>query len=342
MKNKPKRPRLKDVALNTGYSVNTVSRALRGMQDISEETQQKIRAEAEKIGYYNNTLASSLRLGHTHTVAVIIPDVSNVFFSFAMEEIERRAREKGYSTILLNTSESGIYEKEAIRTALQKNVDGIIFGPSQNSFENTKLLAASGIPFILFARRILALDTDYVVGDDVNGGYVATKHLIENGHKNIVMLNAFSAHNSAAQERQDGYEKALKEYGLPLQKDLLCQISAKGNESVEFLIPLLKRRKDVTAIFAYSDLVAWSAMGCLQENGYKIPEDISLVGFDNIRSCLNIPVPLTSVDNHNAQLAQSIWEALLVKMKNPDTKTTCRKVMPTDLSVGKTVKNINK
>jgi LacI family transcriptional regulator len=332
---------MKDIANATGFSTNTVSRALRNMPDISEETRRQIKEVSRQMGYLNNTIASSLRLGRTKTLAVIIPDVSNLFFCYAMEEIERAAAEKGYSTILLNTSEMGEHELRAIQTAIQKNVDGVIISPSQNSLDNIQLLISSGIPFVLLARYFNDVDTDYVVGDDTMGSYLAVKHLIDQGHRNILLLNGYSSHNSSAQERFAGYCQAHEQAGLPIQQDLLREVSAKGDSCNNVLRTIIQSRPDITAIFAFSDLIAWTTIDCLLRNGIRVPEDISIVGYDHIQAHLSIPFPLTTVDNYITRMAGEALDVLFAKMKSPNrNEIICRKKLPTDLYIGSSVKDI--
>ncbi|MDL2295025.1 LacI family transcriptional regulator [Ruminococcaceae bacterium OttesenSCG-928-D13] len=336
------RPTLKDIAQKTGYSINTVSRALRNMPDIAVETRERIREVAREMGYHNNALASSLRLGRTNTIAVIIPDISNLFYAFALVEIERGAREQGYSTILLNTSESGAFEQNAIKTALQKNVDGIIFGPAQQSLDNTRMLMGSGTPFVQFARHFESVNADFCVGDDKLGGYQATAHLIEKGHRNILLLNGLAAHNSSARDRQAGYRAAHEAAGLPVQPDLVREVSILAGDVGQQLMGMLRQRPDITAVFAYSDLVALSAMAHLQQNGVRVPQDISIVGFDYIQSCINLPVPLTTVDIKIREMAAAALKCLLEKIAGPDSsKVVCQKFTRTELVPGATVQDIN-
>lgn len=332
------RTTLKDIAQKTGYSVNTVSRALRNKPDISVETREKIRELARSMGYHNNALASSLRLGRTKTIAVITPDISNLFFACALTEIERGAREQGYSTMLLNTAENVEYEENAIRIALEKNVDGIIFGPSQSSKKNMEMLLNSGTPFIQFARYFASYNADFVVADDKLGGYQATTHLIENGHRNILLLNGLTTRNTAAQGREAGYRHALEAAGIPVQPELIQEVSLLGNDSGQRLYSILQRRSDITAVFAYSDLVAFSVLEYLRQHDIQVPRDISIIGFDNIRAHIPIPYPLTTVDIKIREMAAIALDALLTKMDSDDSgRIVCQMLLQTDLAVGETV-----
>ncbi len=315
----PPRPKnrttLKDVAQKTGYSINTVSRALRNMQDISEETRKHIRHVAQEMGYVGNTIASSLRSGYTHTIAVIVGDVSNLFYSIITEEVERNARKHGYSTILLNTSEEEEAEYIAIQTALNRNVDGILICPAQHSERNTHFLKESGVPFVFFARRSFEIDTDFVVGDDRLGGYQATKFLLDNGHRDILLVQG-PAYNASALNRRLGYCDALGEAGIPVRKSLICEVPIKGDGSQRIIGSLLKKDTQFTAIFAYSDLVAMGLMEYLQNEGYRIPEDFSIIGFDNIQSNFRLPIHLASIDNCKTQIAAQAVEILLKRIRS--------------------------
>ncbi len=314
----PPRPKsrttLKDVALKTGFSINTVSRALRNMQDISEETRTHIQQVASEMGYMGNTIAASLRSGYTHTIAVIVGDVSNLFYSIITEEVEKNARRHGYSTILLNTSEDDDTEYLAIQTALNRNVDGILICPAQQSERNTRFLKESGVPFVLFARRSVEVETDFVVADDRLGGYQATKYLLENGHKDILLVQG-PAYNSSAFNRMLGYCDALTEAGIPIREELICEVPIKGNGSQKIIGDIIKKGTHFTAIFAFSDIVALVLMQYLQNEGFRIPEDISIIGFDNIQSNFPLPTRLASVDNKKKEVAGQAVHILLKRIR---------------------------
>ena len=335
-----RRPTLKDIAIITGYSINTVSRALRNKTDIAECTRDRIKLVSMEMGYINNTIASSLRLGYTNTIAVIIPDVSNLFFTFMMEDIERKARKNGYSSFLLNTSENEEQELLAIKTAINKNVDGIIFSPAQQTGENVQYLIDSGVPFVLLGRYFNDIEADYVVGNDFMGGYQATSHLIENGHRNIVMINA-QLHNSSAYLRYQGYLKAHADAGLPVQEELVYETFIKGDDYKHKLYQLLMQRKDITAVFAFNDMVAWSVFDYLLKKGYHVPEDISIVGFDYIQSRVSIPFQLTTVDIHFSKLSTAAVSILMDKIKRRGEMSDSRQeTFDTTLIKGATVKRI--
>lgn len=332
-----RRATLKDIAERTGFSINTVSHALRGLPDISEETRVEIKRVAKQMGYVNNTLASSLRLGYTRTIAIIVPDISNLFFAYTVEQIEIFAAEQGYSTLLLNTSEDDVRERRAIRTALNKSVDGIIICPVQEGRENIDYMRNSGVPFVLFARNFPDYHADSVIGDDDSGAYQAIRYLLEMGHRDILFINML-ARNSSAQLREAGFRRAFAEAGIPARPELIGSVNVKGRAYEVLLQEKLRAHPEITAIFAFNDMLAFGVSAWLIENGYRVPEDISVVGFDHTQSDLRSPFFLTSVDNNKNAIAMETVTLLLNRISGRYTGSAKSIVVPTTLAIGRTVK----
>src|SRR5690554_2646292 len=160
---------LKTIAEATGYSINTVSRALKNKKDISKESRRYIQETAQSLGYVTNAVASALRSGKTGTIAVILGDISNPHFSIMVKEIEEAAHEHGYNIIVINTNEDVERERAAILSAMSKQVDGVILCPTQKSAKNLELMADT-IPFVVIGRRFTDIETDYVIIDDCKAG----------------------------------------------------------------------------------------------------------------------------------------------------------------------------
>lgn len=326
---------LKDIAQRTGYSVNTVSRALRDKDDIAEDTRAKIKALAAEMGHINNTLASSLRLGYTNTLAVILGDVSNPHFAVMMKEIEGQARELGYSSFLLNTNEDEEQELEAIRSALNKNVDGIILCPAQKSDRNIRYLQSLGVPFVLIGRHYEEPDTDYVICNDELGGYQATRYLLELGHRRILMLHGPN-YISSARERLAGYRRALREADIPEDPGLVREVSVTGWECRDLFGCIGNPDVQFTAIFAFSDLLAWEAWRCLRQKGVRIPEDCSIIGFDHIQSRLSLPFALTSVSSYKGQMSTTAVELLVRRIRQACGEEPQHIIIDTKIAEGET------
>jgi LacI family transcriptional regulator len=182
------------------------------------------------MGYITNTIAGVLRSRVTRTIAIILGDISNPHFGIMAKEVEITARRHSYNTLVLNTDEKYEVEEQAIYSALSKKVDGIILCPTQRKMEAIKVLKKNGIPFVLWGRYFEEEpETDYVICNDFRGGYLATQHLIERGHRDILCLTG-PGYISSARERLAGYQKALQEQGIDYCPDLIRETSVTTGE----------------------------------------------------------------------------------------------------------------
>jgi LacI family transcriptional regulator len=328
-----KKVKLKDIAELTGFAINTVSKALQDKKEISLPTRRLIQETARQIGYIGNSLASSLRSGITKTIAVIVGDISNPHFGIAIKEIETSARAYNYTIFVINTEENEELEERAIRLALSKNVDGILICPTQSSIENIRLIQQFRIPFVLFGRRFQPQEEmDYVICDDIHGGYVATKHLIEKGRSKILFLNA-PKRISSAQDRLEGYRKALDDAGLLYDPELVKQIHVTTGSTHRIVAGLVKKELIFDAIFAFSDIVAWEAIHILNRKGYRVPEDISVVGFDNIQARFYFPVLLTTVSDSKGAMSRRAFEILIQKIIEAPSQHYYNEILETHLII---------
>jgi len=318
---------LKDISRKTGYSINTVSHALRGKPDIAPETREKICAAADEMGYVVNSMASSLRSGRTGLVAVIVSDISNPLFGILVKDIETALIRENYCAMILNTDENEEKEKRALYQAISKKVDGIILCPAQRSDENIRLLKRSGIPFVLQGRRMSGVETDYVVWDDVGGAYFATKYLLSQGKRNILYLTA-PLYISSARERYEGYRRALAEAGAePGPGDLFVMDDFDNDADME---RVLRRLDRFSAVFAFNDVLALKLLETLRRQPRR--RDITVVGFDNIQSRLHIPYPLSSVHTPKKAMAETLCRFLTARIRREAPEgafQTC--VIPTRL-----------
>ena len=324
---------LKDIARRTGYSVNTVSRALRDKEDIAPATRAHIKQVAAEMGHVNNTLASSLRLGYTNSIAVILGDVSNPHFAVMMKEIETRAQQLNYSSFLLNTSEDEEKEARAIQSVLSKNVDGIILCPTQKSTRNLEYLQNTGVPFVLIGRRFEGLDNHYVICNDELGGYQATHFLLEQGHRRILMLHG-PEYISSARERLAGYRRAYKEFGLSPDEKLIREVPVAGQGCAEVLRSLDEEKICYTAVFAFSDIVGWQVWAYMRQVGRRVPEECSIIGFDHIQSRLGLPFQLTSVSSYKGRMSTQAVEMLVERIRGESPGPV---IIDTKLAQGDTV-----
>ncbi len=300
---------LRDIAAATGFSINTVSHALKDKPDISAATKSLIRQTAESLGYIVNISASSLRSGRTRTLAIILGDISNPHFAISVKQIEADIRKLGYTAIILNTDEDPALEHQAIVTALSQKVDGIIICPTQDSPDNIRFILQSGIPFVLLGRYFPGLPVNSVIADDRQGGLLATTYLLEQGHRRILFLNG-PTFISSADERLAGYRQALNNFQVRENADLVRTISITAGKDIEQMRRILLGSPDYTAVLAFSDLIALEVIDILAEEGRRVPEDVSVIGFDNIQAQFIMPTHLTSVSTAKSAMASRVGEIL--------------------------------
>lgn len=303
------RPTMKDIAKATGFSLSTVSRALSDKPDVAPQTHERIRDAARQMGYRPNKLARSLRLSTTKTIGVIISDISNPYFGALVKGIEREARRAGHSVILFDTNEDYSREEEAVAVMLEEQVAGVILTPTQRKPGTVERLLEARVPLVLASRRFSGIKTNYVVTDDVHGGLLATEHLIALGHKRIGMING-PMHISSAAERFEGYRQTLESHGLSVEDSYVTTGSVSIDDGFAAARILLDRKPFPTAIFAFSDFVAFGVMKAIRERGLRVPEDISVVGYDDNQFASCLETPLTTVRVPKEQLGMEAAQVL--------------------------------
>lgn len=328
---------LKDVAKEAGVSATTVSRALNNKDAISPSTREKILKLAKEMDYTPDAVARGLKNKRTETIGVVIADISDPFFAPIVKGIEKAVREEGYHLILCDTDEDYQVEKEALRTLMEKRVDGLLITPVQTSFQDIVELKKKKIPFVLLCRHFNfeLLETDYVVTNDVEGAVLAVTHLIEKGHRKILFING-PTYVSSAKERLAGYKRAFLEAGVKLDESLVREGGIKMEDGYRITKQELARPLQFTAVFAYSDFVALGVMKALKEANLRIPQDIALVGYDDIDIASFLEVPLTTVRIPKYELGVEGFRLLKRKMKG-EADSLEKVILPTELVVRESV-----
>lgn len=310
---KPHRCTLQDIAERTGFTINTVSRALKDKSDISVATREQIKAVADEMGYIRNRAASSLRSGRTKTIGVIVGGMSNPYYGIMTDAIQNAAAELGYSILIFCSRDNIAVELNAVETALSYQVDGILLFPCAESARTIQRLKTVGMPYVLMARHLSEEEDDHVVCDDEQGGYLASRHLIEAGHKRLGFLSAFDVVYSS-ERRQHGFYRALDEAGLPRENGFYahCSTTDATRKQLEQW-----QKIGVTGVFVFCDEEAWRSVSMLQSQGLSIPRDMAFVGFDNIQGILPIPAPLCSVSYDIPAMARSGIELIRRRIHEP-------------------------
>ena len=315
---------LKIVAEKAEVSVNTASRAINNKPDINEETKERVLKIAQDLGYVRNDTAVALRTKKTGTIGVVIADNRNPFYAEVLNGMEVAARKKNYHIILANTQRDYRKEEEAINLLLNKRVDGLLIAPVQDRDDDIKKLIEANIPFVIVGRDFNDIDLDAVYNDEVKGGFLATEYLIKKGHKKIAFINGF-LHKSPARGRLEGYKKALKKYKISFNNTLVSVGDIDVKDGYKRTKQLFEKVMDFSAIFAYNDMVALGVIQAIKEKDLRIPEDIGLVGYDDIPYSAFISPPLTTVKVKKQDLGIESVKLLLSRINGGRKKT--KKVM---------------
>jgi len=301
---------LRDISEVTGFSVNTVSRALNDRSEISKETKAKIQDVAKKLGYRPNRLAQGLRKQRSDVLGVVVTDIGNPFWGTVVKSIEQASREAGYRIILLDTDENLELELEAAQTLISQRVDGALICPTQQGTECMCELERNGVPFVLVGRRFSDSDCSYVIPNDEQAGYLAAEHLLQLGHRRIGLVNAPS-HISSAQERFHGFVTAHADAGVEVSDSLISFGALSSAEGHEVMARMLAESLDFTAVVAFSDFVAFGVLQAAAEHGLRVPSDLSVVGIDDTEFSSWLPSPLTTVRSPKRTLGAASVRAIV-------------------------------
>ena len=326
---------IKDVARELNLSVSSISRALNDKPDISDETKSLIIETANRLGYVPNRLAASLRHNNTGSIGIIVPEIDNLYFSEIIAGIEKVAQKKNYDIILASTNEDVKREIEVTKFLIEKRVDGIIAMPSRDDDKSIDLIKKSHIPYVCVARRMERdEDCSYVVNDEEKCGFIATEHLIEKGHKRILFLNGVKGNYSAKKQLQ-GYKSALKKYELPYDPALIEMNNIQPKDGYKNIHKLLESGLQFTGVICFSDMIALGASKAIKECKRRIPEDIAIVGCDNIQFVEFFDTPLTTVDLAKTELGIKAAQ-ILIQSINKEVQVPKQVVFEPRLVVRKT------
>lgn len=307
---------LKDIAEQCGYTANTVSRALRNDKKLPENTRLTIQHLAREMGYVPNSSARALRYGSSHTIAVIINDITNPYYSNMLSQIDQLLKGKNYHPMILCSHLDEDLASTMIQLAISQQVDGILFFPFNNA-QHIRELHASGIPFVMMDRWIPNVEADIARIDDYAAGYTMVRHLLSQGHRRLLYM-AGPFVNSSQVDRQNGITEALQTAGLNLHDHLriLPWDSMPASPSPADVFDLLQPL-DYTAILAFNDVLAYQAMTAFLSRGMRVPEDISVVGIDHIRWHNTYLPPLTSIAVDGQSVAEAAIDLLFSRIDDP-------------------------
>lgn len=334
---------IQEIAQKTGLSISTVSRVLNNKSEkyrISNLSRKKVLEIARSLNYRPNHVARSLRLKKTDSIALIVPDISNPFFANVTRNIQKKVSGYGYSLIVCNTDENIQIEKEQIELMRRKNVEGFIIMPVGIDFRHLLELKSDKIPLVLLDRSFEELQVDSVAINNYKGGLLATEYLIQNGHRLIAIIQGLEE-TTTNKKRLEGYLYALKNNRISIYEEFIVGGQYSKASGYEATTALLQLDPTPTAIFATSDVITLGVYQALYEEQLRIPDDMSVISFDDIDFAEFLKSPLTVVRQPENLMGLKAVDLLFNRiMKGTSGAEVERIVLEPELVIRESVKKI--
>lgn len=314
--NNRKRANLIDVAVAARTSVATVSRVLNDSGYYSDEIRTRVQKAVEKLNYQPNLHAKSLRQRRSHTIGLLIPNLLNAYYTALADDVSQLLNAHGYQLLLSSTRDNPVVEKNTFRQLIGHNVDGLIWVPTASDKKLIDTLINRRIPAVSIVRKVEGNRLPTIVFEDFAGAQAATRHLLQLGHTRIGLIGGDLAHSSN-NERLQGYMKALEEASIQGDQALIKMRSVndeKGSVSTESLLQLTR---PPTAIFVASNALMPGVMKTLCQHDVNIPDEISLICFDDLEWFLFSKPPISAIAINHARLAEAAVDFLMSRIQNP-------------------------
>ena len=320
-----------DVAKRAGVSTMTVSRVINNSGYINAKTRERVEQAIAELGYIPNALARSLRFKRTKTLALILTDITNPFFTTLARGVEDTASELGFTVMFCNTDEAQADEAEYLNLLVQKQVDGVLLVPVHSSLDSITFLRNQHVPFVVLDRRIPTMQVDTVRCDSEQGAHQIVAHLLALGHQRIAFLSGPPQVTTAA-DRLAGYRRALLDAGLA---NMAAEYFGAFNDVSGYRMTreALTAPVQPTALFATNSLMAIGALRALREAGLRVPQDISVVAFDDLPAALTFDPFLTVVVQPAYEMGRQATLLLLERLANPAPDQPREIILPIEMIV---------
>jgi LacI family transcriptional regulator len=323
---------IRDVARLAGVSTMTVSRVVNSSGYTSTETRARVERAIAELGYVPNALARHLRSNRTRTIALVISDISNPFFTTIARGVEDVAAAHDFAVMFCNTDESESEEMAYLQMLIQRQIDGVLLVPSSNSGASLRLLRSHRVPVVVLDRRVSSPQVDQVRSDSEAGAYQLVRHLIELGHRHIAALSGGRAISTSV-DRVAGYQRALAEAGIEVDNRLVLYGGYGVNGGYRMALQVLKVSPRPTALFAANNFIAFGAIRVLREMGMRVPDDMSVVTFDDLPEEWLIEPFLTVVDQPAYDIGRQAAELLLERLAGTAPSKRRSIILPLELII---------
>jgi len=310
----------------------TVSRVINDSGYVSPEARARVQGAIAELGYMPNILARQLRSKRTKTIALVLTDIANPFFTTIARGVEDAARTQGYAVMFCNTDESEAEEIEYVRVLIQRQVDGVLLVPATDSSASLQLLNKHGLPVVVLDRRLSAGGVDEVRTDSEAGAYVVVRHLLDLGHRRIAVLTGPERVSTSA-DRVAGYRRAMAEEGLRPDDGLVVFGGYNEASGCEMTRLILAAEPRPTAIFAANNFIAFGAIGAFREAGLRAPEDMSIAVFDDLPPGWVFDPFLTVVSQPAYEIGKQAAELMLERLAGKAPAEPRTIVLPSELII---------
>ncbi len=330
---------MKDVARLSGLSIATVSKYING-GNVLESNRILIEKAIKDLDFKVNEIARGLKTNKSMTIGVLIPDFRNIFFTSIVSDIENVLIENGYSTIICDYKNSEQLEKKKFNFLVNKQVDGIIIIPNGNgNGQQVQKLLAENVPVVLIDRALEGVDCDMVLVDNMNASYNAIEHLIVNGHKRIGIICG-PDHVFTAKERLQGYIRVHDDYSMKIDESLIRKGDYGSESGYRLLSEMLDLEKPPSAVFVTNYEMTIGAIMAINDREVKIPEELSIIGFDNIYMAKIVKPALTIIVQPMEQIGEVAAGLLLKRLKGDMSNYPTMFRLKTKLQINKSVKEM--
>lgn len=307
---------IKDVAALAGVSFTTVSHVLNDTRPVSADARRRVLAAVEEIGYLPSAVARSLRKSETKIIGVLVPTVNNPYFAELVVGVEECCRQAGYSVFLCNSDNDPKRQQQYMRTLLEKRADGLLLCSAGDAETLARIFRQSTVPAVTVDRAVPGARSDRVGVNNQDGAYKAVRHLLDLGHRRIACISG-PGEFEVAGARVEGWRRALLEFAQQPEEALLVESdfsSAGGHDATR---QLLRARPDITAVFASNDMMALGALRAAAELGLRVPQQFSVVGFDDVELSGFVYPALTTVGCSIKELGREAARVLIDRIDNP-------------------------
>lgn len=323
-----------DVAKHAGVSKMTVSRVINDSGYISQETRKRVESAIAELGYVPNALARGLRFKQTHTIGLIVTDITNPFFTTLARGVEDVAYEHNFSVFFCNTDESADEETQYINVLIQKQVDGLLVVPTERTPESIEFLNTHAVPFVLLDRHVPDHQVDVVRCDSDQGAYDLVQHLLDLGHTRIAGLSG-SASVTTSRDRINGYQRAMSDAGLEHEAHRAYFTSFTVEGGYESAQQALSEPERPTALFAANNFIAIGALRALRDAKLRVPDDISVVSFDDFPASILLDPFMTIVEQPAYEMGRRATKLLFERLNDEGPDGPQEIVLPTKLHIRK-------